>query len=188
MRLRPARHARLARRLELAGGDRGRDLQPGGRLRPRARGRSGLDATLRDALRRRLPALPPGGLTLVHVDDVAAGHLAAHDRGTPGERYILADGFVTAKDLVSTAVAEAGRGRVPPTMPAGLAKAIARVGEAVSRVINRPPILPAGQLHFLLWQARADSTKAREELGVDFRPWQEGIPQAVRWMLDSGRA
>jgi len=149
---------------------------------------SGLDATLRDALRRKLPALVPGGLTLVHVDDVAAGHLAAFDRGRPGERYILADGFATLKELIALVVESGGRGRVPPTLPATLARGLARAGETVSKLIHRPPLLPAGQLHFLLWQARADSTKARQELGVEFRPWQEGIPQTVRWMLETGRA
>src|SRR5919106_2253582 len=59
--------------------------------------RAGVDAVLRDALRRRLPALPPGGFTLAHADDVAAGHLAAFQRGAPRERYILADGYATGR-------------------------------------------------------------------------------------------
>ena len=103
--------------------DRGRDLQPRRRDRPRARGpTAGLDAALRDALRRRLPAVPPGGMTLVYVDDVAAGHLAAFDRGRPGERYILADGYATMREIVAAAVEAGGRGRVPPQMPEWLAQ------------------------------------------------------------------
>jgi dihydroflavonol-4-reductase len=149
---------------------------------------NGLDGMLRDALRRRLPALPPGGMTLVHVDDVAAAHLAAFDHGEPGERYILADGFAGSREIVELAVEEAGRGRVPPTMPVSAAKALARGGEAVSRLIRRPPLLGTGQLEFLLWQARADSSKARERLGVKFRPWQEGVRQTVAWILETGRA
>jgi nucleoside-diphosphate-sugar epimerase len=69
-----------------------------------------------------------------------------------------------------------------------MAKTMATAGEAVSRLIRRPPLLGAGQLHFLLWQARADSSRAREELGVEFTPWEEGIPSTVRWMIDEGRA
>jgi nucleoside-diphosphate-sugar epimerase len=148
---------------------------------------TGLDRAIRDAIRRRLPAVPPGGLTLVHADDVAAGHLAAFDRGKPGERYLLTDGYATMRELLSVAVAEAGRGWVPPTLPVPLAKAMATTGEAVSRLIRRPPLLGAGQLHFLLWQARADSSKARTELGVEFTPWEEGIRSTVRWMIDEGR-
>jgi hypothetical protein len=55
-------------------------------------------------------------------------------------------------------------------------------------VIRRPPLIGRGQLHFLLWQARADSAKAESELNVSFAPWQEGVPRAVRWLLEeSGR-
>ncbi len=148
---------------------------------------AGLDRAIRDAIRRRLPAVPPGGMTLVHVDDVAAGHLAAFDRGTPGERYLLTDGYASMRELLSVAVEEAGRGWVPPTLPVPLAKAMATTGEAVSRLIRRPPLLGAGQLHFLLWQARADSSKAQAELGVEFTPWEEGIRSTVRWMIQEGK-
>jgi nucleoside-diphosphate-sugar epimerase len=88
--------------------------------------------------------------------------------------------------MLEVAVDEAGRGRVPFTLPASVAKALAAGGEAVSRVIRRPPLVGRGQLVFLLWQARADSTKAREELGIEFTPWEDGIRKTVRWMLDSG--
>jgi dihydroflavonol-4-reductase len=148
---------------------------------------AGIDGLLRDAVRRRLPALAPGGFALAYAADVAAGHIAAFERGRPGERYILADGYAELREIVEVAVDEAGRGGVPPTIPVGAAKALAALGEAVARIIRRPPILPRGQLEFLLWQARADSSKAREELGVEFTPWREGVRRTVRWMLDSGR-
>jgi dihydroflavonol-4-reductase len=148
---------------------------------------TGLDRAFRDAIRRRLPGVPPGGMTLVHCDDVAAAQLAAFDRGTPGERYILADGYATMRELIATAVDEAGRGWVPPAMPVPLARGLATGGEALSRVIRRPPLLGSGQLTFLLWQARADSSKARSELGAEFRPWEEGVRETVRWMAETGR-
>src|SRR6266545_6515250 len=148
---------------------------------------TGIDGALRDAIRKRLPACPPGGMTTVYVDDVAAGHLAAFDRGKPGERYILADGYATLREMLTIAVDEADRGRVPPTMPLSLAKGMAGAGEAISRVIRRPPLLGRGQLHFLQWQAGADSSKATSELGVEFTPLEEGIRQTVRWMIEAGR-
>jgi dihydroflavonol-4-reductase len=148
---------------------------------------AGVDGFLRDAARGRLPALPPGGLTLAYVDDVVDGHLAAFDRGVPGERYILADGFATNREVCEAVVEAAGSGRVPPTLPVPVARTLAVAGEGLSRLIRRPPLIGRGQLTFLLWQARADSTKAREELGVEFRPWSEGIPRTVRWMQEGGR-
>jgi len=126
-------------------------------------------------------------MTLGYIDDVAEGHLAAFERGRPGERYILGDGFASMREIVATAVEEAGRGWVPPTMPVSLARGMAAAGEGVSRLIRRPPLLGRGQLHFLLWQARVDHSKAREQLGVEFTPWREGIRRTVRWMAEEGR-
>jgi dihydroflavonol-4-reductase len=126
-------------------------------------------------------------MTFVHVDDVAAGNLAAYERGKPGERYILADSFATMREMLTVAVDEAGRGWVPPTIPVAAAKGLAHTGEAASRLVKQPPLLGVGQLHFLLWQARADSSKARNELGVGFRPWEDGIRRTVRWMAEIGR-
>jgi dihydroflavonol-4-reductase len=60
-------------------------------------------------------------------------------------------------------------------------------GEAVSRVARRPPLIGRGQLTFLLWEARADSSKAQSELDFRPTPWREGIARTVRWMLDEGR-
>jgi dihydroflavonol-4-reductase len=148
---------------------------------------TGLDRAIRDAIRRRLPATPPGGMTLVFADDVAKGHLAAFDRGKPGERYILADGYAPMRELLRLAVAEAGRGWVPPVMPLGLARGMARAGEAVSRVIKQPPLLGKGQLTFLEWQARASNDRAQSDLGIEFTPLPEGMARTVRWMADSGR-
>jgi dihydroflavonol-4-reductase len=126
-------------------------------------------------------------MTLVFAEDVARGHVAAFEHGKAGERYILADGYAPTRDVLALAVAEAGRGRVPPTLPVPVAKALASAGEAISRLIRRPPLIGKGQLTFLLWQARASNEKARAELGVEFTPLDEGIARTVRWMADSGR-
>jgi dihydroflavonol-4-reductase len=162
-------------------------VNPAGVYGPGPWAESGLDSAIRDAVRRRLPAVPPGGMTLGFVDDVAQGHLAAFERGRPTERYILGDGFASMREIVAAAVEEAGRGWVPPTLPVSLARGMAAAGEGVSRLIRRPPLLGRGQLHFLLWGAKVDNSKAREQLGVEFTPWKEGIRRTVRWMAEEGR-
>lgn len=148
---------------------------------------SGFDRVIRDAIRRRLPACTPGAMSLALADDVARGHVAALERGEPGERYILGEGYATMREMLEIAVDEAGRGWVPPTLPVPLAKALAAGGEGLSRLIRRPPLLGRGQLHFVLWQARVDNTKARERLGLRFTPLEDGIRRTVRWMSASGR-
>jgi dihydroflavonol-4-reductase len=133
-------------------------------------------------VRKRLPAVPPGGTGYAFVEGVAAGHLLAAERGGDGERYILADGYASFHDLAETAKRIAGRGRVPPTMPVPVAKAIASVGAGVSRVIRRPPLLPKGQLTYFLWQARPDSSKAQRELGWETTPLDEGVRKTLNAM------
>jgi dihydroflavonol-4-reductase len=184
------RSKQLAERLVLEEAERGIEVviaNPSSVYGPGPWQGTGIDRAVRDAIRRRLPATPPGGMTLVFADDVARGHVAAFDRGRPGQRYILADGYAPMKEVLRLAVAEAGRGWVPPALPLGLAKGMASAGEAVSRVIRQPPLLGKGQLTFLQWQARASNDKARTELGIEFTTLPDGMARTVRWMEDSGR-
>jgi dihydroflavonol-4-reductase len=125
--------------------------------------------------RRRLPALPPGGTGVVSTTSVASGHLLAADRGRDGERYILSDRHVSLRELAATTVRVAGRGFVPPTMPAPIAKALAAAGERASATFGRKPLLARGQLHYFLWNPAPDSTKAQEELGFEPTPLEDGL-------------
>jgi nucleoside-diphosphate-sugar epimerase len=129
--------------------------------------------------RAAVPMLPPGGLPMVYSTGLATGQLLAASRGVPGERYILCDGHMSFRELAETAVRLAGRGRVPAVMPVPLAKALAAGGEVVSRAIRKPPLLPKGQLHFFLWDARPQSGKAQRELGWVPTPLEEGLRAVV---------
>ena len=133
-------------------------------------------------VRKRLPAVPPGGTGYAYVAGVASGHLLAAEKGKDGERYILADGYASFRELAEKVKEIAGRGRVPPNMPVPLAKAIATAGAGISRVIRRPPLLPRGQLEYILWQAHPDSSKAQRELGWQVTPLEEGIRKTLESM------
>ena len=137
---------------------------------------------IKPLVRKRLPALPPGGMGLVFTESVAQGHLMAAEKGADGERYILADGHASLREFAETVVRVAGRGRVPPTLPVPLARAMASIGEGISRVIRRPPLLARGQLHFFLWNAVPDSSKAQRELGWRAVPLEEGIRRTLAAM------
>ena len=133
-------------------------------------------------VKKRLPALPPGGLGVVFTDGVAAGHLLAAERGRDGERYILCDRHLSVRELAETVVRVAGRGRVPPTLPVPLAKAMATGGEALSRIIRRPPLLSKGQLHYFMWNAAPDSSRAQRELGWKPTPVEVGVRKTLDGM------
>jgi dihydroflavonol-4-reductase len=52
---------------------------------------------------------------------------------------------------------------------------MAAAGEPLARLTGKPPLLPRGQLHFLLWNAKPDSTRAQERLGWEPTPLEEGL-------------
>ena len=137
-------------------------------LEPIARGR-----------RLQVPFCPPGGMGLAFTESVGRGQLLAAERGVPGERYILCDGHVTFPELAARVVRLCGSGHVPPVLPERAARALAGVGEAVARVIRRPPLLPRGQLYFFLWDARPQSGKAQRELGWTPTPLEDGLAATV---------
>ena len=125
--------------------------------------------------RAQAPAIPPGGFGLVYSEGAGAGHLLVAEKGKPGERYILCDGHATLKQIAEKAVQIAGRGKVPPTIPVPVAKAMAAAGEPIAKLTGKPPLLPKGQLLFFLWNAAPDSTKAQRELGWQPTPIDDGL-------------
>jgi nucleoside-diphosphate-sugar epimerase len=140
------------------------------------------EGLFRPLVKKRLPALPPGGMGMVFSEGVAAGHLLAAERGRPGERYILCDQHVTMRDLADRVVLVAGRGRVPLQLSPRMARFLALTGEGLSRMIRKPPLLPRGQLYFLLWNAAPDSSKAQEELGWEPTALDDGIRRTLEDM------
>ena len=168
---------------ELALGARG-DMElvfvnPAGVYGPGPQGSASFERSLFEPLvRKRLPALTPGGFGIVHTDGVGAGQLLAAEHGRDGERYILCDRHVTLAELARAVVRVAGRGRIPPVLPVAAARAFAALGELLAP-LGLPPMISRGQLHFFLWNARPDSTRAQQELGWEPTPLDEGLASAL---------
>ncbi len=137
-------------------------------------------------VKRKTPALPPGGMPVVLCDDVAAGHLLAEEKAPVGSRYILSESFVSLHEFASVVCEESGCGKVPPVLPVGIAKVTAAAGELVARVTRRPPLLPRGQLHFLLLGVRPLAKKARDELGWNPTPLQDGMRKTLAYLWKEG--
>ncbi len=144
------------------------------------------DAIIR-LVRGKTPLLPPGAMAVVLCDDVAVGHRLAEEKGSAGSRYILSESFVSLAEFARAVCEEAGRGRVPPVLPVRFARAVAAAGEAVSRLTGKPPLLPRGQLHFLLLGARPVARRAREELGWKPTPLREGLRRTLAYLRETGR-
>jgi dihydroflavonol-4-reductase len=134
-----------------------------------------------EAASGRMPAFVDTGLNLVHVDDVAAGHLAALTRGTIGERYILGGENVYLRDML----AEIARvvGRTPPRvrLPIAPLYPLAVVAEGVGLVTGREPFLTLDGLRMARHHMFFSDARARRELGYSTRPYRDGIADAIAW-------
>jgi dihydroflavonol-4-reductase len=124
----------------------------------------------------RLPAVVEGGTSIVDVDDVAAGHLAAADRGEAGERYILGGHNMTWVELIDRVASISGVHHPIIVLPVEAA-ALARASIA-ARLPS--PIAPEGIL-LMAEDWRCSSRKAARELGYVYRPVDETLESTIEW-------
>jgi dihydroflavonol-4-reductase len=140
-----------------------------------------------EAASGRMPGFVDTGLNLVHVDDVAAGHLAALERGRIGERYILGGENV----LLAEMLADIARlvGRRPPSLklPRRMLYPLAYAAEVMARVRGGEPFATVDGLRMASQHMFFDDSKARRELGYISRPYREGLRDAVAWFRAEGR-
>ena len=139
-----------------------------------------------ECARGRMPAFVDTGLNLVHVDDVAAGHLAALRRGSIGERYILGGENVRLGAMLADIAVMVGRR--PPTLrvPIGPLYPIALGAELWARLTGKAPFATVDGLRMARHYMFFDDAKARRELGYVSRPYREGIADAIAWFKQAG--
>ncbi len=146
----------------------------------------GMNGFFADLVRGKIPLLLAGGMPLVYADDVGEGHLLAADKAKPGSRFLLSEGYYTLSDLAEAVQEATGSSKIPPVMPVGVAKAVSAAGEFIARFTKRPPLIPKGQLHGLLWGAKPRSTKARNELGWRPKPLSQGLRATLAYLDKRG--
>jgi dihydroflavonol-4-reductase len=140
-----------------------------------------------DAAAGRMPAYVDTGLNIVHVDDVAAGHLLAYERGKAGERYILGGEDMTLRSIlgqISTLV-----GRKPPRvrLPYGVVLPIAYVAEGFAWISGRSGRITLEGVRMSRKRMFFSSAKAMRELGYTARPPVQAFEDAIRWFRDNGK-
>jgi dihydroflavonol-4-reductase len=134
----------------------------------------------------RMPGFVETGLNLVHVDDVAAGHLAALRLGRIGERYILGGENV----LLGTMLADIANivGRRPPTLrfPIAALYPVAFGAELWARLTGKTPFATRDGLRMARHHMFFSDAKARRDLGYTSRPYREAIADAIAWFKQAG--
>ncbi len=131
-----------------------------------------------------IPAFVDTGLNLVHVDDVAAGHLLALEKGKTGESYILGGEDVRLKDMLGIIAPLAGRKPPKVQLPRGPLYPLAAGAEFVARFTGKEPMLTVDALNMSKYHMFFSSEKAQRELGFTARPYARALEDAVTWFRE----
>ncbi|MDE8349165.1 MAG: NAD-dependent epimerase/dehydratase family protein [Acidocella sp.] len=139
-----------------------------------------------DAARGKMPAYVNTGLNVVHVDDVAAGHLQALTKGKSGEGYILGGEDLMLRDLLSLIAAQTGR--KPPTLalPITPLMPLAWMMERIARLTGKTPLMTPEILQMARKRMFFSSAKAMRDLGYAPRPAAAAVADALAWFGAQG--
>jgi dihydroflavonol-4-reductase len=142
---------------------------------------------IRDAALGKMPAYVDTGLNIVHVDDVAEGHLLAFEKGRVGERYILGGDDMPLREILAVIAAAAGRKPPSVRLPRRALYPLAVGVEAWARFVSKKePLFTVDGLRMAAKLMYFSSAKAKRELGYAPRPGRDALVDAVRWMREVG--
>ncbi len=139
-----------------------------------------------DFLNRKLPAYVDTGLNLVDVRDVAAGHLAAAEKGRSGERYILGNRDMTLKEILDTLARLTGLPAPTVRLPHWIPLSAAAVSTAWAGLTGRAPEISLESVRMSTHRMFFDAAKAVRELGLPQTPVEEPLARAVAWFREKG--
>ena len=142
-----------------------------------------------DFLNHRMPAFIDTGLNLVDVEDAAAGHLLAAERGVVGEKYILGGENLTLKEFLGRLAAISGMRAPRMRIPYAVAFGYALGAEAFARTVTRrAPRASLTEVRMARKRMFFDSSKARAELGYSTGPVDAAIAAAIEFFRSRGTA
>lgn len=134
-----------------------------------------------------MPAGIDGGFNLCDVRDLAAGTIAAADKGKCGECYILGNKEVKFKDFAKMVADEAGVKAPGFYLPIGMANLMAGIMEKRAKRKGTKPVMTKFSVYNLARNNCFDSSKAKRELGYTTRSYQETIRDEVMWLKKEGK-
>ncbi len=154
-------------------------VNPGMPFGPRDRAPTPTGQIIVRFLKREVPALGAGSLSVIDVDDCAEGHVLAEEKGRVGERYILTGHDVTLRDLAERISRIAGVKVSKLSVPRMMGLPIAAAMESIARVRKQEPLVTANEARFTSASPHFSNDKAVRELGLRIRPLDETLARAI---------
>jgi dihydroflavonol-4-reductase len=141
-----------------------------------------------DFMKGRMPAYIDTGMNLVDVDDVAAGHLLAMEKGRQGERYILGCKNLMLKEVFDTLSTLTGVKAPSLRLPRSLVLPLAYMNQWMAHLTGQPPRIPLEGVKMAKYRMHYDCSKALRELGIPQTPPETALEKAVHWFRSHGYA
>ena len=142
-----------------------------------------------DFLNRKFPAYVDTGLNLVDVSEVARMHVAALERGTPGERYILGGENLTLKQILDRLSAITGLPSPTMKVPHAVAMTFAFFDEMITgSLLGKEPRATVEEVRMSRKVMFASSAKAERDLGFRVLPVYGALRAAIEWFVAHGYA
>jgi len=161
-------------------------VNPSAPVGPRDRKPTPTGRLILKAARGQMPGYVETGLNIVHVDDVAAGHLAAAELGSVGERYILGGENLPLAKILEEVAQAAGRRAPRIRFPYSVAYPVAIGAECMARLRGKEPFITLDGVRMARKKMYFTSEKAFRQLGYRPRPARTAIADAVHWFRANG--
>ena len=140
-----------------------------------------------DFLNRGAPLYFEGGFSVVDVEDVSRGSLAAMEKGRSGERYILAGENLTVKQLFDILAALTGLAAPTIKAPVSVVRVLAALMEFAAKLTGSRPMLDRSQVdEFAGKYGYFDCAKAKRDLGYTYLSARDTLRRTVAWLVDNG--
>lgn len=139
-----------------------------------------------DAARGKMPMYVDTGMNVVHVDDVAKGHLLALTKGRTGESYILGSENLMMRDILAMVAAQTGRKAPTLRLPIAPLMPLAWAMERVAERTGKTPLMTPDILRMAKKKMFFSSEKAKTELGYTARPALDAVADALTWFRKEG--
>ena len=139
-----------------------------------------------DFLNGKMPGYVETGLNFVGVEECAAGHLLASEKGKAGERYLLGAENLTLKELLDTLSKITGLAAPSMKIPHGLALGVAYVETGFSRLLGKEPQIPVEGVKIAQHKMFVDVSRAQRELGFQPGSVTAALERAVQWYRANG--
>ena len=137
-----------------------------------------------DFMKGRMPAYIETGMNIVDVDDVAAGHLLAMEKGRIGERYILGNANLMLREVFEILSRLTGINAPSIKLPRLAILPLAYLNLWVANITGQPPRIPLEGVKMAKYNMHYDCSKAIRELGIPQTPPEVALEKAVRWFRD----